>query len=395
MTPASTTVGTLAFGALASGTLAFGTLAAPAAAQSGPFAVRVSAEAGGGYESNVRFQRADDAGDIARRLRVAAGAALRSRRADLTLSAAGDATSYQTLRDLDRLTYQLALDAGRALTPRLRVQGGAVARRSQASTIEQHGVTLPLVALTTSDAFGGALSGAYRLTPRTTVLAATSFTDVRFDATALAGGTTATAEASVDRRTAPRATLGVRYHGERTALAAQTLTSHALTGEWSAARGTLSLRARGGVALSGAAATPAGDTLATPRTSARATPRPVGAVGDLTLERRRGALAVALAAGRAVSPALGIGRVLATEHVGATVERASPRATVRAAVDHAWSADPSDRALQLRATTASIDARHPIARSRSWIALGAFLRERRAVDVVRDHGVTLGLGVAR
>jgi len=355
-------------------------VATPAFAQEPPVAsaprgwhAAVAAE--GGVERNPRFQTPSDSSATVSRVRATLGGLTRVGRTQVRVTGDGAVARYGNVADLDRTTYTGALDVERAFTPRLTGRAGALLRTTSSSeaTAAVAGPLLP-EAIARTRAASGAV--AYRTSPRTTVTASADAASTRYDEAALAGGWTSAGHLGVTRRTGPASSLGGALDVQHATAGDRPQTVVGSAADWSTAIGRVQLRVAAGASA----------LLGTSQTIVRP-------VGDASAAWRVRAGTIALHAGRTVAPAAGIGRVLATDQAGVLFDRtATSHLALHAALDGAWSADPSDPSLRLDATTATTALRWSLGPT-FRLDLGAFLRQRtQSGSTILNHGFTFGVG---
>jgi hypothetical protein len=340
---------------------------------------RFDVDGGGGYESNARFQRPDDDGDIVRRIRADAAVAWVAR-TSVALTASGDLTSYQTIHDLDHFNYATGLLLSHAASTRLTTGLALSASSSLTPDLAQGGVSLPLAPLSTTNTrvADGTLS--WRASSRTTTTLDARARQVSYGSSLLRGGTSAALNGMLQHRTSQWITVGADVQGEETSMNGVDYLAEAIAGNWSFVRGPLAVRLR------------AGGLGVRTRGAAR---YDLSEVADAEVSHTvRRSLIASLRGGRAVTPTLGLGRVLETDYVGAALERRSLRGTsVRLSVDDATSSDLSATSFHIHSTSASVDLRRPF-HDGTWVGLGAFYRQRDQRGLVSGHGLQLTLGHA-
>jgi hypothetical protein len=337
----------------------------------------LSVDGGAGYESNVRFQLPDGDGDVVRRIRGVGGGILHLGHTTLALDGTGDYASYQKLRDLDRLNYAVAARLVAQPTPRTATHVEASASTSLTPELDQGGVALPLAPLTTVHTRLAAAGLTRRHTPRTQTTLDTRVSQVKFGSSALAGGTDALLNAAVQRRATPAVTVALDVQGGWTTFDQSTYTTQAVAGSWTLARRTFGARLRAGaLALQSDAVTAGG----------------VHLLGEGELSQRLGRVLARLRGGRNVAPTRGLGRVLATSHVGAALDRTTTGGTTfRLSADHSSSRDPLGTTLNIATSSVGLDVRRPVLGG--YVALGGVFRQRRGLGAaVTGHGLTLSVG---
>lgn len=344
----------------------------------GPRVWQMDVRAEQGWESNVRFARPDDPGDAVSRAGVGVTGALQTGLTRLAVSARGDLSHFQHLSGLDQSTYGFAAGMTHAFTPRLAVDLGALARTSLSRDVVQIGQVLTLLPFALTRSYGGTGSAAYRLTPQTTGSLSATYTRVGFDIPTLAGGSSATGRASLLHRYGVDDAYGVGYELQRNTTVGRSHDSHTLDLSWQPTVGSFSARLRAGATA----------LRAPPGTDVRRLSA-LRATGEATLRRRFAEGAAGVYYRRAVGQAFGLGRVLSTDQAGASIDRVLRRGlTFRADGSESWSTDPTGPALRLRYATATAELQervHPLLS----VAVGAFVRERVASDVVSARGLRL------
>ncbi len=389
--------------AVAAGVLAAGVPGARAAAQPRALGVGLTAEGETGVVSNPRFQSAADSADVLSRARVGVSLARRSARAVVTATADGELQRFQGAPDLSRSTYGASAAADARLTPRLDVRAGAAARTSLSRDVAAgsgfatgsaatdapdaggpapgapaaaSGV-LPLLPLSLSRTYTAQATAAYRTTELTTVTADAGLDRIRYDASALASGTSARARLSVVRQLASATAVSVTLEGHRTQTGGSVLSAESAALGWDArVFGAAQLRLRAGA---GAYTTPGRAPTLAPAGSAELGASALGAAWTVRVVRD-------------VTPLLGVGEVLATDQAEAAYSRVAPGGMlVRLGVLQAWSRVPTSPGPRTVTNASFADVRRPIAAG-FWAGAGASRRSRTQDPTVRSQniGVTAG-----
>jgi hypothetical protein len=313
----------------------------------------------------------------------------------MVLNANGDLTSYQKVRDLNRWDYAFGLDLGRSLSARSSARASVHAMTSLTPVLDSGAVALALGPLSRTRSLAGAAGFERRMSTRTALTMTGNLRDVKYSVPGLAGGRQADVTLALQHR--PNATMlfGVGVESGHTSLGELGIYSETVAGNWSAIYGSMAYALRAGARMLG------GDSV-----QGAWTPFPL-AEGDVS--RRVGRFAAHVRGGYAVAPTLGVGSILASRYVGASVDRPSPRGTsIRLSVDRATShdrgtlptADTSGvlfRSSELTSLAAGLDVRRSFGLA-TWVAASAILRRSvgsvgpQGDQRVTSHVVGLGLG---
>ncbi|GJG89216.1 hypothetical protein tb265_43970 [Gemmatimonadetes bacterium T265] len=368
---------------------------ARAGAQTGALVVGVTAEGEAGVMSNPRFQAGADSADVLARARVGASLTRRSALGAFTAAADGELQRFRATPDLSRSTYGASAGTAERLTPRLEVRGGAGVR----TTLSRDVVTgaglattgagapstsaavgaLPLLPLTLSHAYTADAAAAYRTSPRTTVTADVGVDRIRYDASALASGTSVRAQVSTVRQLTDADGVSLTLDGRGTQTQGEVLTAASTTFGWDGRlRGAVRLRLRAGAgAFSDARRT--------------TTFSPVGSA-ELGAPLLGGTWSVRYL--RDVSPLLGVGQVVASDQAEASYSRVAPGGLLmRAGVSQAWVRTPAAPGPRTLTNASFADVRRPLAAG-FWVGAGAARRSRTQDPTVRSQNLALTAGYA-
>ncbi|HEY0777644.1 MAG TPA: hypothetical protein VGD56_06730, partial [Gemmatirosa sp.] len=388
--------------------LALGLPAARAAAQPGAVTVGVTAEGETGVVSNPRFQAAADSADVLSRARAGLTIGRRSARTAFAVTTDGEIQHFQGAPDLSHTTYGTSAIADARLTPRLDLRGTAGVRTSLSRDVVtgtgtasaasgtsvlgtpdvgDTGVrvpgltagTLPLLPLSLSRTYTAQAGATYRTTPRTTVAADASVDRIRYDASALASGTSARVQLTVAHQLTNAAGVSLTVDDQRTQTGPSILTAESATLGWDTRLlGAAQLRLRAGA---GAYAAPQHAPTLAPVGSAELGAAAFG--GTWTVRYLRD-----------VSPLLGVGQVLATDQAAAAYSRVAPGGLLlRAGVEQAWVRIPTTPGPRTVTSASFADVRRPIAGG-LWIGAGASRRSRTEDPTVRSQNIGLTAGYA-
>lgn len=399
-------------------------LAPSARASAQQWGAGLTAGAETGTITNPRYQAAGDSTDVVSRARLGVGVTRRAPRTTLLAAAHGDWQRFRSAAGLSQRTGGASIGAERRVTPRLTARGGLAAQ-----TLLSRGVVmatglapatpatpgddasgdgfdlpavdglpiLPLARTRTSAATTGA---ELRASARTTLTADGGLARVSFDAPGLAGGTNVQARLRAVRQFTGDDLVGLAVQSERTTLGGQRpvdqrlvdpplppqplagrpLTTQSALVDWTTARlpGALRLRLAAGVSVFAPA----------PRTVAT---RPVGGaeLGGAALE---GAWAVRYA--RSVSPAFGLGQIVASDQAGASYARVVPGGLVtRLGYDRAWLHTPALPGGRLVTAVSTAEVQRAIVAG-LWAGVSGARYTRAQGPAVRSRDLTLRAGYA-
>lgn len=391
--------------------LAVATLCLPGArlqAQPRALTLGVVADGEAGAVTNPRFQRsAADSTSVVSRARVGGTLRRRSARGSIGATIDGETQRYRAAPDLSRFTYGASATADHRLTGRWQASGGVGVRTSlsrdvvtsaglaslastssgdvsagdvpaaaNAST-DVSGTPLPLLPLSLSHAYSAQLGSAYRASPRTTFTADVGTDQIRYDARALASGTSVRARLSYAHALTNASGVTAALDGRRTQTDGSTLRSESVLLGW-AARLSAAVRVQ---LHAGAAAS-----------AAASGPTQYGPVGDGELDALALGGAWTVRYARDVSPALGVGAILAADRVGASYTRLVPGGwLLRGGVEQAWSRATLPGAAQIVTNASFADARRLLVGG-LWAGLGAARRSRTQDPTVRSQNLSLTAG---
>ena len=360
----------------------------------------VAMTAGTGHEGAVRFQQPGDLGDRFTQMTVNGQQLWRSRRGALALAGHVDATRYATLRDLDRVTYDLAVRADRKLTSRLHAVLDVAARRAITSELQaavgnavsdtgSNGAIPDAVARTAPD--GSLLPRtvgrvaavrstlAYRLSERTTTSLDASYSQASFDTPLLLPGTALILHGTVSQRTGPASALAMETEARHGTTQGKALDAQSLTARWEQRIGRSRARVTGGVAR-----------------SLRAEGQSFDGTGGLDLSTMIAQGNASLGYARALTQAFGLGTLLRTDRVRVAYQHRSPTGlALTASAQQGWNSDPVTPAGRLIITS---DATAEVVRIfPSGLLIGNAVsfrrREQNPLAPLQGFGVRIFVGV--
>lgn len=339
---------------------------------------------GASYENNVRFTRVAPQDDLTRRALASLTATMRLGRTVMTLNGSGGLSSHQKFREMDQSNYDVAAGLTRALTPRMAMTAAAQASTSFTPVIDSGATALTLGPLTTIHSQSVIVGLGRELSPRTTAGFRADARRVRYSLASLAGGSEVGVNGDVRRRLGRTTGVGLQLSASRTAFAASSVLSESLSGNVSGSRGALDW------GLTAGAQVVKMDTGSTPR------PRLL-AQGNLA--RRLGRFAAQVRAGYSTEPTLGVGSVLTTRFVGASVTRTSARGTsISLSVDQSASQAQTPVAAEfvtagsgLHSLAMGLDLRQALGRN-TWVAAGATMRRSGSDDLINAGVMSLSVG---
>ena len=375
-----------------------------ATAQPGTLGIAVAAEGETGVVTNPRFQSAADSTDVLSRARVGASLTRRSARGAFTATTDGELQRFAAAPDLSRSTYGASASATERVTPRLDVGASAGVRTSLSRDVTvgatpaigntgtddatagplrdpsaAGAIALPLLPLTRSHTYAADAAASYRTSPLTTVTANAGFDRIRYDASALASGSSMRARLEVARQVGTAAGVSATLDATRTETDGRTLIARtAMLGWDTRLRDALQLRLRAGAGA-----------FTTPQTSTFV--RPVGSA-ELGAPLWGGAWSVHYL--RDVTPVLGIGQMLTSDQGGASYTRVAPGGiVVHVGVEQAWTRVPTTPGSQTITNASFADVRRPLGGG-FWAGAGAARRSRTQDPTVRSQNLSLTAGYA-
>ncbi len=383
---------------------------ARAQAQPGAIAIGVVAEGETGVVVNPRFQPGADSATAVSRVSLGGSLVRRSARGSIGALLDGEAQRFRSAPDLSHLTYGGSASGGERLTERLTVAAVAGARTSLTRglvtdagigiatptplaaggdadapapgvpTPEAAPAPLPLLPLTLSHAYSARASAAYRTSPRTSVAGDIEADRVRYDARALASGTSLSAGFSLAHALTDATGVSAQLDTHRTETGGQTLATQSLRlGLDARLHGATQLRLAAGAAASVTHGRPAA--LSHVGSAELGGPALGGAWGVRYL--------------RDVSPSLGVGDVLTSDRAGATYARVAPGGVqLRVGVEQGWSRGATAGISRTVTRASYAEARRAIAGG-LWAGLGAAAHSRTQDPTVRSQNLSLTAGYAR
>jgi hypothetical protein len=350
----------------------------------------LSIEGETGYESNVRFLAVDPVGDMANRARADFVARTRLGRTSMVLNANGDLTQYRKTRDFNRWDYAYGADLGRALTARTSARASVRAMMSLTPVLDSGAVALAIGPLSRTRSYSASAGFSHRMSLRTSLEMGGNFRDVKYSVPGLAGGQQADATLGLQHRYGTSTVFGASLETSHTTLADLSVLSQSVVGNWSTAHGRMGYSLRAGARMLG------GDSVRNAWV-----PNPLA---EASVSRRLFSnYSAQVRGGYAVAPTLGVGSVLASQFVGAAIDRASPKGTgVRLSVDYSTSHDRGGvahadssvlllRTPDLKSLSAGIDLRRNFGAA-TWVSANAVLRRSDALQRITSHVVGLRVG---
>jgi hypothetical protein len=331
-------------------------------------------------ESNLRFQVPDDSGDVVTGYTGKLTGALVSERGRIGISIGGGSTLFQRETGFNTFTYDVGIEAKRDLTQRWKGYLTAQARTILSSEAQAQNVAQPLLPLSLSRDQTASAGTSYRFSPRTTGLVDGSYTRVTFDSPLLIGGWTAGGKTSIEHLYSPTSSVGLLYGLEENSTFGVRVGVHTLFAEWRSGFGPIGTRVfAGAMRIDPIDGLPA---RVKPAGSAELFSSLTGGVLDLTY-------------GRSAAQAFGLGRMLVSDRVSLSYDRASFLGnSIHMGVDRSWSRNPNDESVAFVSTAGNLEINRTLL-SGFYLGADASMRIRDQSLIVRDNSIKMVLGFAR
>jgi hypothetical protein len=337
---------------------------------------RLAAAGGWGWESNVPLRAGPPVGDAAAIAMAEASASKLYASSRVGFTVGGMLLHYQSLRSLDRYSYEVQGFAERRFSLRWNGFIRSSARMSLSSEITANEQEL-LVPLVISRVQAVAAGTAYRMSPLTSAFVEGRFTHAAFDAAGFNAASTIGGRMGLVHRYDPRSEYGLTYVLDEYGETLPNAYVQTITADWSPRNARIAARFHAGASTIG--------------TSVGTVDRAM-ATGSAAFEASLGNGIAYLRGGRFAGQSLGLGRVMVTNNVAAGYDRNAGRDTrAHLSADRAWSKDP--RTPGRLTVTSDLSAR--IARQfETGFTMGVetFLQHRDENGSISNRGVRIVLG---
>jgi hypothetical protein len=315
-------------------------------------------------ESRVLMSVTSNESDLVSRVGANVTHNHKGQRLQLNITANGSGLFYKNLNDLNRFGFAGGLNGAYAASPRLNFTFTDVVTDAYTYdhvVLVENGVLLPLVHSLTNRALGGLV---YQLSHRTSAIVNVRHDWVKFDSSALAGGTRLTADSEIRRRVSASHSFGIAYALNRYSNRDRITYLNTVSGTWVATLGRwLDANAAVGVGFLEDSVEPSNRTLAV-------------AQGGLSAHFRRAALGARYH--RSVVPAYGLGRSRLVDAVAIDFnQELSQKFTLLAIADFATNVDPYDSSIRIDSQNHLADLSYALTHRLSLIG-GYTYRSRNA-----------------